>query len=156
MSATDKLPPQQMPYGAWKSPVTAEALADSQVRFENLRSVEGRLYWTENVPTAGGAQGVFGLGASGAAVAVVPAASNVRGRVHEYGAAPYLVAGELDVHAWARDALLLALPTQIVCRDDCLGLCPECGVNLNDAGPEHKHEAPGESPWTKLDELRFE
>jgi uncharacterized protein len=69
---------------------------------------------------------------------------------------PYLVAGELDVHAWARDALLLALPAQIVCRDDCLGLCPECGVNLNDAGPEHKHEAPAESPWAKLDELSFE
>jgi dipeptidyl aminopeptidase/acylaminoacyl peptidase len=94
MSATDNLPPIQMPYGAWKSPVTAEALADSQVRFENLRSVEGRLYWTQNVPTAGGAHGVFCLDASGAAVPVVPAAGNVRGRVHEYGAAPYLIVGD--------------------------------------------------------------
>ena len=33
--------------------------------------------------------------------------------------------------AWARDALALALPTQIVCREDCLGLCAVCGENLN-------------------------
>jgi dipeptidyl aminopeptidase/acylaminoacyl peptidase len=94
MSTADRLPPIQMPYGAWKSPVTAEALADSQVRFENLRSVAGRLYWTENVPAAGGTHGVFRLDARGAAVPVVPAGSNVRGRVHEYGAAPYLIVGE--------------------------------------------------------------
>jgi uncharacterized protein len=69
---------------------------------------------------------------------------------------PYLDGDDLDVHSWARDALVLALPAQIVCRDDCLGLCPTCGQNLNDAGPDHTHEEPGESPWAKLDELRFE
>jgi uncharacterized protein len=69
---------------------------------------------------------------------------------------PYLAAGQLDIHAWARDALLLALPSQIVCRDDCLGLCPDCGVNLNHAGPDHKHESAAPSPWAKLDELPFE
>ena len=31
-------------------------------------------------------------------------------------------AAELDMRAWARDALALALPTQIVCREDCAGL----------------------------------
>src|SRR5919112_6195126 len=50
---------------------------------------------------------------------------------------PYLEADELDVKAWARDALALALPTQIVCREDCLGLCSVCGENLNQAGPDH-------------------
>jgi uncharacterized protein len=69
---------------------------------------------------------------------------------------PYLDTDELDVRSWARDALVLALPTQILCREDCLGLCPECGVNLGEAGPDHKHESPAPSPWAKLDELRFE
>ena len=46
---------------------------------------------------------------------------------------PYLDEDELDLGAWARDALALALPTQIVCREDCLGLCAVCGENLNDA-----------------------
>ena len=48
---------------------------------------------------------------------------------------PYLDGDELDVAAWARDALALALPTQIVCSADCLGLCPVCGENLNTAAP---------------------
>ena len=64
--------------------------------------------------------------------------------------------GELDLHAWARDALALAVPDQIVCRPDCAGLCPECGVNLNDAGPEHHHERPPDSRWAKLSELKFD
>src|SRR5215207_6333196 len=47
--------------------------------------------------------------------------------------------GELDVAAWARDALALTLPAQITCRPDCAGLCAQCGTNLND-DPEHAHE----------------
>ena len=53
---------------------------------------------------------------------------------------PYLEDDQLDLRAWARDALALALPAQIVCREDCLGLCAECGANLN-ADPGHAHEA---------------
>lgn len=30
-----------------------------------------------------------------------------------------------------REDVLLSLPTKILCRDDCLGLCPYCGINLN-------------------------
>ena len=39
---------------------------------------------------------------------------------------------ELDLEAWARDALALALPAQLTCRPDCAGLCPKCGANLNE------------------------
>lgn len=38
---------------------------------------------------------------------------------------------ELDVTAEVRDALLLALPMKMLCRENCLGLCPRCGANLN-------------------------
>src|SRR5918997_931477 len=54
---------------------------------------------------------------------------------------PYLDGLQLDLRSWARDALMLALPSQIVCSDDCQGLCAVCGENLNDAGPDHHHEA---------------
>ncbi|HEX4106635.1 MAG TPA: DUF177 domain-containing protein, partial [Solirubrobacteraceae bacterium] len=47
---------------------------------------------------------------------------------------PYIEDGVLDLKSWARDALALALPAQLVCREDCAGLCPECGANLNKAG----------------------
>src|ERR1700679_3451849 len=109
MSNADSLPPLQMPYGAWKSPLSAEALADSQVRFENLCSVAGGLYWTENVPSAGGTHGVFRLGARGAAIPVVPSVSNVRGRVHEYGAAPYLIVGDTAYYTKFADQRLYRL-----------------------------------------------
>ena len=69
---------------------------------------------------------------------------------------PYVSGQELDLEAWARDALALALPAQIVCREDCLGLCPVCGADLNAAGPEHGHEPATDPRWAKLGELRFE
>src|SRR5215217_9185906 len=40
---------------------------------------------------------------------------------------PYFDEGHLDMRGWARDALALALPVQIVCRADCAGLCTVCG-----------------------------
>jgi uncharacterized protein len=65
-------------------------------------------------------------------------------------------AGVLDLRGWAHDALVLALPAQILCRPDCAGLCPVCGVNLNDAGREHYHEPAPDPRWAKLSELHFE
>jgi uncharacterized protein len=69
---------------------------------------------------------------------------------------PYVDGDELDVHAWARDALVLELPTQIVCSDDCKGLCAVCGENLNDAEPGHAHETAPDPRWAKLSELKLD
>jgi uncharacterized protein len=68
---------------------------------------------------------------------------------------PYVEGEELDLAAWARDAYALALPAQVVCREECAGLCPKCGVNLNE-DPDHAHEAEPDPRWAKLRELRFE
>ena len=68
---------------------------------------------------------------------------------------PYLDGDELDLRAWARDALALALPAQVVCRDDCRGLCAICGENLNEA-PEHQHEREPDPRWAKLSELKLD
>jgi uncharacterized protein len=69
---------------------------------------------------------------------------------------PYLEEEQLDLRAWTRDALALALPTQIVCREDCLGLCPVCGENLNQAGPDHVHEREPDPRWAALREIKLE
>jgi uncharacterized protein len=69
---------------------------------------------------------------------------------------PYVEGDELDLHAWARDALALALPTSVLCRADCAGLCAICGENLNLAGSDHVHERQPDPRWAKLSELRFE
>jgi uncharacterized protein len=62
---------------------------------------------------------------------------------------------ELDLAAWARDALALALPAQLTCREDCAGLCPQCGANLNE-DPDHAHEPEPDTRWAKLSELKFD
>jgi len=69
---------------------------------------------------------------------------------------PYLDGLDLDLQAWARDALVLALPTAIVCSEECRGLCAVCGENLNEAGPDHQHDAAPDPRWAKLNELKFE
>ena len=69
---------------------------------------------------------------------------------------PYVNGDELDVKSWARDALALALPVQIVCREECLGLCAVCGENLNKAGPDHAHEREPDPRWAALRELNLE
>ena len=60
----------------------------------------------------------------------------------------------LDVAGWAREALALALPPRLVCRDDCAGLCAVCGADLNE-DPGHAHEREPDPRWAKLDELRL-
>lgn len=70
---------------------------------------------------------------------------------------PYVVDDELDLGRWAHDAAILALPTRILCRPDCAGLCPVCGESLNDADPEdHKHDSGSDPRWAKLKELELE
>ncbi|MET7489257.1 YceD family protein [Streptomyces sp. NPDC005538] len=48
--------------------------------------------------------------------------------------------GLFDLEPVLRDAVVLALPMQPVCQDDCPGLCSECGARLAD-DPDHHHDA---------------
>jgi uncharacterized protein len=66
---------------------------------------------------------------------------------------PYLVDGRLDLSAWARDAIALALPDKILCRPDCAGLCPVCGRDLNAEPHEHAEEK-SDPRWAALQELK--
>jgi uncharacterized protein len=69
---------------------------------------------------------------------------------------PYLTDSVLDLAGWVRDALVLAMPAQVLCRADCRGLCPECGVNLNEVDPDqHRHERAADPRWAKLRDLKL-
>ncbi|GAA5151885.1 DUF177 domain-containing protein [Nocardioides marinquilinus] len=59
----------------------------------------------------------------------------------------------LDLEPLLRDAVVLALPFQPLCRDDCPGLCTECGARLAD-DPDHTHDAPIDPRWAKLTGLQ--
>ena len=65
----------------------------------------------------------------------------------------YLDDDRVDLSAWARDAIALALPDQILCRDDCAGLCPVCGKDLNAEPHEHADERT-DPRWAALESLR--
>ena len=55
----------------------------------------------------------------------------------------------VDLEPLLRDGVVLDLPFQPLCREDCQGLCAECGANLND-DPQHTHDAPLDPRWEKL------
>jgi uncharacterized protein len=58
----------------------------------------------------------------------------------------------LDLEPQLRDAVVLALPFQPLCREDCPGLCPECGARLAD-DPGHEHDAAVDPRWAALQRL---
>jgi uncharacterized protein len=67
----------------------------------------------------------------------------------------YVANEHLQLGMWARDAIALDLPEQILCREDCAGLCPVCGKDLNEEPHEHADRTP-DPRWAALAELRDE
>lgn len=65
----------------------------------------------------------------------------------------YVVEGDVDVGAWARDVVALNVPDQILCRPDYAGLCPVCGKDLNVEPHEHGETA-ADPRWAALESLR--
>ena len=65
-----------------------------------------------------------------------------------------LVDDLVDLEPVLRDAVVPALPFQPVCRDDCPGLCSECGARLAD-DPDHHHDVL-DPRWAALDGLLAE
>ena len=61
----------------------------------------------------------------------------------------------LDLGPLLRDAVVLALPFQPLCEDDCPGLCTECGARLKD-DPEHAHDEPIDPRWAALADIETE
>jgi uncharacterized protein len=51
----------------------------------------------------------------------------------------YVASNMVAVQRWVRDLIAEALPSRLLCRDDCRGLCQVCGVDLNEH-PDHRHE----------------
>jgi uncharacterized protein len=59
----------------------------------------------------------------------------------------------VDLEPLLRDAVVLALPFQPLCMDDCPGLCVECGARLAD-DPDHAHNEPIDPRWAGLTALQ--
>jgi len=61
----------------------------------------------------------------------------------------------LDLEPAFRDAVVLALPLSPLCRDDCPGLCAECGAKLADVGADHRHGDKVDPRWGSLAKLEI-
>jgi uncharacterized protein len=59
---------------------------------------------------------------------------------------------DLDLRPAIREEWVLAAPTFALCRDDCKGLCPRCGADLN-AGPHDCSQEEADSRWEALRKL---
>jgi uncharacterized protein len=59
---------------------------------------------------------------------------------------------EIDLEPLARETVVLELPQAPLCREDCLGLCPECGIDRNEG--TCSCQPPLDPRWSVLDELR--
>jgi uncharacterized protein len=59
----------------------------------------------------------------------------------------------LDLEPAFRDAVVLALPLSPLCREDCPGLCPECGAHLAEVGPDHEHGENVDPRWAALRQI---
>ncbi|MBW3087506.1 DUF177 domain-containing protein [Bifidobacterium sp. 82T24] len=57
-----------------------------------------------------------------------------------------------DIEALLRDNLVESLPLKPLCRPDCKGLCPQCGIDLNEE-PDHRHEV-ADIRWSALEGLK--
>lgn len=63
----------------------------------------------------------------------------------------YYLEGEvIDLEPVVRDAVVLGLPSSPLCRQDCPGLCVECGVRLAEVGPGHGHGDGVDPRWESL------
>lgn len=61
----------------------------------------------------------------------------------------------IDLEPVVRDAVVTALPTNPLCRDDCRGLCAECGEPWDDLPADHTHDQI-DARWAALTQLRTE
>ena len=82
---------QTLPYGSWKSPITAELVAGGEIGLEQVRIDGDDIYWIERRAHEGGRKVIVRRSRDGNVADVTPAGFNARTRVHEYGGGDYAV-----------------------------------------------------------------
>jgi dipeptidyl aminopeptidase/acylaminoacyl peptidase len=81
-------------YGSWNSPITSDFVVAEVIGLADLRIVGGAIYWIEARPMEKGRNVLIRRRTDGTIEDVTPAPYNVRTRVHEYGGAAYVIAGD--------------------------------------------------------------
>ena len=107
-------------------------------------------------------QTICGRCASEVAVeATVPVAMFLKPRPREEGCDDEDIAygfyddNEVDCAVLAEECVILSLPANPLCREDCRGICPECGENLNTASCGCRREPEGDERFAVLRNLKL-
>ena len=61
----------------------------------------------------------------------------------------------IDLTAEVREDILIEFPQKFICAEECAGLCPTCGVNLNEARCDCVAAGRQSDVWSQLDSLKF-
>lgn len=61
----------------------------------------------------------------------------------------------VDIDKSVIDTVLLELPTRLLCKDDCKGICAVCGQNLNKGKCKCNKDGGGDSPFAVLKDIKF-
>ena len=100
---SNTMQPTRAPYGAWKSPISADAIVADSVRLGTIAIDGDTIYWSEGRPQESGRTVVVRAKADGGVEDLTPAPFDVRSRVHEYGGAAFAVHSGLLYFINARD-----------------------------------------------------
>jgi dipeptidyl aminopeptidase/acylaminoacyl peptidase len=103
------MPKTTTPYGAWRSPITADRLAAGSIRLGQLEMQGDDVLWIEGRPAESGRSVLVRCDASGATRDLIAPPYSARTRVHEYGGGAYLVTGETVVFSNDEDQRLYRL-----------------------------------------------
>ncbi len=80
------------PFGSWESPITAQAVTKTGLKFGDVLRVDGGdVYWVESRPSESGRSAIVRHSSAGAIDDIGPDDFNARTRVHEYGGGAYVV-----------------------------------------------------------------
>lgn len=130
----------------------ARTNGDVDVALAATSSVDGIVvHGTVSVPWRGQCRRCL-IDVSGVAVAVVEEVYQQTPRLDD---AVEIVGDQIDLAAVVREYALLELPEAPLCRDDCAGICPQCGADRNEA-PCDCDVAVSDPRWAALDGLRLD
>jgi dipeptidyl aminopeptidase/acylaminoacyl peptidase len=123
---------RKAPFGAWPSPLSAEAVAEGSVRLGGLALDGHDVYWTQSRPAEQGRLALLRKREGGTVEEVVRAPFSVRTRVHEYGGGAFAVAGGVVIFVNDSDQRLYRIDTTRAAPRQAEALTPAQGIRYAD------------------------
>ena len=130
--------PGTAPFGAWTSPISAEALTQGALRFMEIAADGDDVFWIESRPEESGRYAAMRRSADGAVNEVTPAEHSARTLVHEYGGGAFIAADGVAYYSNFADQRLWRRPVDA--SADAEPITPEGPFRYADATADRWRE----------------